>query len=151
MHKYEEEYEEYQETGVWSSFKSGLQVGAGFFIGYFLMRFTTIIVMIAVGLWAIMAVCVPKAEQLDREVIAPIENKINFKFVNNEEVVWPSGCRVRAKPTKRSKILGYVKPGHRYPVLRKKGRWTKIGGFTNRGWVGCKAYPPGSEATLEKI
>jgi len=123
------------------SLKHGLQVGAGFFVGYFLMRFLSIMAMIVVGTIIITAVCVPTCEKYENEIITPVENASGVSF-DLEQVTWPQGCRVRARPSTNSRIIGHVTPKRRYYVMQRKGRWIKVGGFTLKGWVGCKAHRP---------
>jgi hypothetical protein len=134
--------EEQYETGVWTNLKHGLQVGAGFFIGYFLMRFCTLAAMIVASLFIMMAVCVPQCEKWDRKVVAPVENKVfKSKIVNPEQVVWPKGCLVRHRPSRKAQVIGQTFPGRAYLVLKRRRGWIKIGGFAVKGWVGCRAYP----------
>ena len=137
-----------QEYGVWTNLKHGLQVGAGFFIGYFIMRFMTLAAMIVGGFMLINMVCVPKCEQYDRSLVAPVENAIGIKVVNPPEVMWLHSCQIRERPTTNSAVLGYVYPKQRYVILNRKGSWIKVGSFTIRGWVGCKSYRPGSIETV---
>lgn len=129
--------------GVWTNLKHGLQVGAGFFIGYFVMRFLTIIAMIVVGFMVTCWVCVPMYGKVENKIIAPAEKAAG---ITNEQRVWPKGCLVREKPHSGAKVIGQVYPGRKYYVMRKKGHWIKVGGFVVKGWVGCKGYNPAKEA-----
>ena len=53
-------------------------------------------------------------------------------------VRWERKCRIRAKPTTKSNIVGSVVPEKAYPVLKRSGRWVYIAvGVAPVGWVGC--------------
>jgi hypothetical protein len=124
---------------MWESFKQGLQVGAGFFVGYFLMRFLTIMAMLIAGPLILMAVCVPYCAEYDRKMVAPMENAVGVKVVNPDEVMWPKGCLIRSAPRVTSKAIGRVIPGKRYYVMQRRRGWVKVGSFSIKGWVGCRA------------
>ena len=123
------------------SLKHGLQVGAGFFIGYFLMRFLSLAAMVVATVLIGMAVCVPKCEEYDRHIITPVENATGVQLISSPQIMWPDGCRVRARPSTHSRVIGHVVPGRGYYKVRKRGRWTRVVGITTKGWVGCPSRP----------
>jgi len=104
----------------------GLLVGAGFSLGYILMRWFLTLVFFACVIGSILTFC----------IVRDVKENGGTLF---SKVVFKKPCSIKSQPKHRASFLGDITVGRVYDEADRKGSWTRIlldDGFST-GWTRC--------------